>query len=297
MSDMFVSIVIPVFHNWESLAQCLAALETQTYPGDMFEVIVVNNDPEDTSFRLEQRDKVRVVSESKTGSYAARNRGIAESQGQLLGFCDADCIPSPGWIANAVGFLERNPSCRRLAGRIELIYADKQNLSYAELYEKVFAFKQETYAQNGASATANMFAYRHVFDDVGFFNDALLSGGDLEWGMRASTAGHTIGYCPEALVLHPARKSIKDLIKKARRVCSGYIHLYDAKIRNNPLHGLYHGLSMLKPPLRAGTMIVGSNGIPARKKVVLYLIEYMLKLVQLWEFTLLQMGIGKPKRG
>lgn len=296
MPDIFVSIIIPVFHNWQFLAKCLEALEQQTYSADMFEVIVVNNDPKDASFNLKRRENVTVIAEGTRGSYAARNRGIAESQGQLLGFCDADCAPSPGWIDNAVRFFENNPSYHRSAGKIELLYTDNHHLTYPELYEKVFAFRQEAYAQDGFSATANMFAYRRVFDAIGLFNDALLSGGDFEWGKRAANAGYAIGYCPDALVLHPSRKTVHALIKKTRRVCSGYIHIHKANIKTNPLNGLYHGLSMLKPPLKAGRMIFSSNGIPVHKKVVLYLMEYMLKLIQLREYTLLQLGKGTPKR-
>jgi cellulose synthase/poly-beta-1,6-N-acetylglucosamine synthase-like glycosyltransferase len=48
MNDLtkpFVSVIIPVYNNLERLKTCLEALEEQTYPRNLYEVIVVNNDP------------------------------------------------------------------------------------------------------------------------------------------------------------------------------------------------------------------------------------------------------------
>jgi len=39
----FVSVIVPVWNDAERLARCLQALEAQTYAGDLYEAIVVNN--------------------------------------------------------------------------------------------------------------------------------------------------------------------------------------------------------------------------------------------------------------
>lgn len=288
----FVSIIIPVFRNWDSLALCLQALANQSYPVDRFEIIVVNNDPEDKPQVPETLPNQRLINEHTPGSYAARNTGIRAAQGELLGFCDADCIPGPAWIEQAVQFLGTNPHLSRAAGKVELLInglkGSKPN--YAQLYETIFAFRQEEYAQNGSSATANMFSYCRVFKAVGLFREDLLSGGDLEWSRRAQSGGWRIGYAPQVVVHHPARNSVPELAAKAKRVCSGYIHLNNADFKNNLINAVYHGLCMLKPPLQAGKMIFGRTDLRLQDKLFLYFLEYYLKLVQLWEYTQLQMG-------
>lgn len=295
MDHPFVSVIIPVYRDWASLNWALEALAGQTYPKERFEILVVDNDSADHTLPTLPNTNLRILREDKPGSYAARNTGITSSKGKILAFCDADCRPCPSWVEQAVRFFAAHPGCNRLAGKIELSYANEADVSLAELYETVFAFRQEEYARQGVSATANMFSYRHVFEDVGLFDDTLLSGGDLEWGQRASLAGSLIGYAPEVLVLHQARHSVQALIHKAKRVSSGYIELNHAQIAKHPLSAAYHGLSMLKPPIKAGQMIFARQDIQVRKRVALYGLEYMLKLVQFKEYARLQFG-GRPTR-
>jgi len=280
-----VSVIIPVYHDWHRLGMALDALDRQTWPKDRFEVIVVNNDPADLfPEKSSGGPNVRRVCEKNPGSYAARNKGIRISRGTVLGFCDADCIPAADWIEKAVECLVQNPDCFRVAGRIELTCEDQKNPGLAEMHERIFAFRQDGYAKDGVSTTANMFAWRQVFDAVGRFDESLLSGGDLEWGQRADAAGFAIGYCPEAVVQHPARDR-GQLMKKARRVCSGYIRLNNADIRKNALNALYHGFCMIKPPVKAGAMIFACKDLGPGQKIGVYLLEYLLKLVQFGEYV------------
>ena len=285
----YISVIIPVYHDWESLDRALDALGRQTWPKNRFEIIVVNNDPADDFPAKYPNQNLRMACEGKAGSYAARNKGIRISRGDILGFCDADCIPCPCWLEKAVRFLSNNPGYSRVAGKIELVYGDSEKRSYAELYESIFAFRQAWYAKNGTSTTANMFVQRDIFDDVGMFNEGLLSGGDLEWGQRALKAGYPIGYSKNALVRHPARKNIRELTEKAKRVCSGYILINQADIIENPLNALYHGFSMIKPPIEAGRMIFARKDIPMQDRIILYLLEYLLKIVQFKEYIRCQM--------
>jgi glycosyltransferase involved in cell wall biosynthesis len=43
MVNTFISVIIPVFNDAEPLKTCLEALENQTYPKDLYEVIVIDN--------------------------------------------------------------------------------------------------------------------------------------------------------------------------------------------------------------------------------------------------------------
>lgn len=285
-----VSVIIPVYHDWDCLERALDALDRQTWPKERFEVIVVNNDPADPfPEKPAGGPNVRRACEKKPGSYAARNKGIRISRGDVLGFCDADCVPATDWIEKAVAFLTAHTDCFRVAGRIELIFGNRAKPTLAQMHERVFAFRQKDYAQAGVSTTANMFAWRHVFVAVGLFDASLLSGGDLEWGQRADAAGFAIGYCPEAVVQHPARDR-GQLMKKARRVCSGYIRLHNADFRKSPLNALYHGFCMLKPPVKAGAMIFACKDLGPGQKIGVYLLEYLLKLVQFGEYVRCQIN-------
>lgn len=218
---MLVSIIIPTYKDWSRLSLCLKALEEQSFPAGEFEIIVVNNNPADTiPANYHIPSNCQIIAEGKVGSYAARNAGIDLSKGTILGFTDSDCIPEKDWISNAVTYLNTNPDVSRIAGNIEIFYKSGSPTP-AELYEKVYAFKQEEIVKLGLSVTGNMFSYKLVFDSVGKFNETLLSGGDYEWSRRAQDGGFKIVFGNNITIKHPARDKMADLIKKTKRVVGG----------------------------------------------------------------------------
>lgn len=224
---MEVSIIIPVFRDWERLSICLKALSNQSFPKELFEIIVVNNDPQDlVPDSLFCPENCTMIVEAKPGSYAARNAALQLSQGRIIGFTDSDCVPRADWIKKAVDFLD-NRGVDRVAGHIDIFYRDETQPTLAELYDKVFSFKQEEVVRSIASSvTGNMFSYRYVFDKVGAFNHKLLSGGDHEWSLRANKAGYNIAYGEEVVIFHPARVSMSELVKKAKRVGGGKANVH-----------------------------------------------------------------------
>jgi glycosyltransferase involved in cell wall biosynthesis len=97
--EPFVSVIIPVYNDVERLVLCLEALGKQTYARDRFEVVVVDNGSTSTIRPVVEAFPYCVAAfEAQPGSYAARNRGIAVSRGEIVCFTDADCVPSEGWI-------------------------------------------------------------------------------------------------------------------------------------------------------------------------------------------------------
>ncbi|MEO1376787.1 MAG: glycosyltransferase [Cyanobacteria bacterium J06635_10] len=44
----FVSVIIPVFNDSKRLKKCLTKLESQSYPRNRFEVIVIDNNSEES---------------------------------------------------------------------------------------------------------------------------------------------------------------------------------------------------------------------------------------------------------
>lgn len=217
----FVTVIIPTYRDWYRLGLCLAALSRQTYPANRFEIIVANNDPSsqpEAGFTLPAN--ATLIDVSKPGSYAARNKALQQAKGTLIGFTDSDCIPAPTWISNAVQYLQQHPECCRVAGYIK-IFTKGKKATPAELYNGLYAFRQEEHVRNtGTSVTANLFTYRSVFDQYGYFDEKQLSLGDLLWGKMVYAKGCTISYVADVVVEHPAR-SFHELVVKEKRVGGG----------------------------------------------------------------------------
>ena len=101
------SVVIPCYLHAAELRRCLEGLHRQTIQ-EPFEIIVVESAGEPEVKQLVHAHKgVRLaLSSSRLGPGPARNVGANLAAAEVLAFTDADCIPDPGWLEEAVGALE-----------------------------------------------------------------------------------------------------------------------------------------------------------------------------------------------
>tara|TARA_R110002020_G_scaffold47533_3_gene135156 strand:- start:1724 stop:2608 length:885 start_codon:yes stop_codon:yes gene_type:complete len=292
---VFVSIIIPIYHDWVRLALCVEALKKQTYPKHYFEIIIVNNDPEDpipNSFC--NLDNIVLLNEAKHGSYAARNSGIRAAKGEILAFTDSDCIPLENWVEAAASLLCNGSE--RVAGKIQ-IFGSSKKLNFAEAYDKIYAFDQKSNAYKGASVTANMITWAKNFDLVGLFNEKLFSGGDTEWGLRAYKQGINITYSENVIVKHPARKSVRELLMKARRVAGGVVAVSFSKGKTFSKHEqVILAVRALVPPLRGVKKIIRNNETTFVEKCAAYIVSYYMKIMSCYYRIRLINGWDKPQR-
>lgn len=221
MKRQFVSVIIPVHNDAELLAGCLQALNIQTYPRNLYEIIVVDNASEDDIKKpVKSFPGVTLAYERKPSSYAARNKGISLAKGEILAFTDADCIPEKNWIEKGVKALNGTPNCGLMGGNIKLFSQNKPNI--VERYSLSVQFGQDYFVKHWKfAATANMFTFKHLMEKVGTFDGTLKSSGDLEWGQRVFKAGHSQIYAHDVLVHHHARSTLSRLCKRERRMIGG----------------------------------------------------------------------------
>jgi glycosyltransferase involved in cell wall biosynthesis len=99
-----VSVVIPVRDDAVHLRRCLDALAMQSVVAD--EVIVVDNGSRDDSAAVAQAAGTIVLTERVRGIARASARGYDRASGDVLVRLDADSVPPPGWIADALRLLD-----------------------------------------------------------------------------------------------------------------------------------------------------------------------------------------------
>jgi glycosyltransferase involved in cell wall biosynthesis len=94
-----VSVVVPVLNGAETIGATLTALANQAGAPRAGEIIVVDNGSTDGTPALVRRFDVTLLTESKRGPSAARNRGLAHARGEVVAFLDADTLPTRRWLA------------------------------------------------------------------------------------------------------------------------------------------------------------------------------------------------------
>ena len=302
-----VSVIIPVYNDGERLKLCLDALALQTLPRDEYEVIVVDNmsDPPLADV-VEPYEGCHYVTESTPGSYIARNAGLRRAKGDILAFTDSDCIPARDWLERGIAALKEHAPDGSIGGGIELFPANPNKPSSVELYDIVFGLNQLTNVNNfNFAATANLFTMRSTLDAVGPFDTELKSGGDMNWGQRVHDAGRPVVYAPDALIRHPTRSQLKQILTQARRHAGGRHDLgkhnkAGAKQRKNRVVGKAIALwKKLCPPFKRmgiARRIIKERGYGffywLRVCVVVLIVQY----VHIFEHARLMFGGKAEKR-
>ena len=100
--ELPVSVIVPYCVQAEELERMLAALEVQTYPRELFEVVVVDDgSPAPLQRPCKSPLDVKVVRQENRGFGAARarNTGVRAASHDVLLFLDADMLPEADWLA------------------------------------------------------------------------------------------------------------------------------------------------------------------------------------------------------
>jgi GT2 family glycosyltransferase len=228
---MIFSVIVATCGRPERLAGSLAAIERSIRAsGAAHRVIVVDNSPARTAWpvvsEFVRRSSVAAAyleSESRNKSKAL-NAGIAAAETDWLGFTDDDTLADINWLKNGAAFALTS-GFRIFGGRVipgepeqplpRWLKAGRSGrvprlggvlVGYGPL------------AQSGRLSDsdpvpygANLFVKREVFrDHGGYDNDlwalcgkAALGVEDGEFGVRVRERGEPVGYCHEAVVVHP----------------------------------------------------------------------------------------------
>lgn len=218
-----VSVIVPVYNDPAGIDDTLSALTAQAYPAERLEILPVDNGSTDDTRAVirrhaDEHDAVELVVEDEIqGSYAARNAGIEASNGEVLAFVDADMYMDEGWLAEAV---DATADADYVGCDVELVVDGPRTL--AAEFDARTAFPVEQYVRRQQYApTCCLLVRRSVVEDVGPFDERLVSGGDSEFGARVAAAGYRQAFAPEATLYHPVRDSFGAIVEKELRVGRG----------------------------------------------------------------------------
>lgn len=101
-----ISVVIPCDNGERYVGEAIQSILRQSRPPD--EVLVVDDGSTDASAKVAGAfgSLVRVLSQDNRGESVARNRGIDESTGDWIAFCDADDLWAPTKLAEQLAVVE-----------------------------------------------------------------------------------------------------------------------------------------------------------------------------------------------
>ncbi len=188
--------MVPVHDARPTLPALVDALAGQSAPGG-FEVLFVDDGSSDGSAewlagRCEGRPGWRVLRQPQQGPAAARNRGLAESTGNVVAFTDSDCAPDPGWVEAIAAAFAPDPALVGLEGPT---YTSPPARSPFDHFQDL--------PEGGFWATCNVAYRRAPLVDLGGFDPRFPYGHeDTELAIRARRLG-PLRFEPAMRVNHP----------------------------------------------------------------------------------------------
>jgi glycosyltransferase involved in cell wall biosynthesis len=232
-----LSVVICTYRRGDQLEQAVASVVAQTLPPFDFELLIVNNAPEDESLlprvdSLRARyftacpERLRLVVCPHLGLSYARNAGLAEAQGEIICYLDDDAVAEPDWLECIQQAFEQHPQAGVVGGYIVVRKPDRLPrwwLPGSEVHWSGFTPSYPAYTEvahwsqypNGA----NWCARRKVLLGIGGFRTrygrrgpSYMSSEEILAAELIRKAGYAVGIEPRARVTHqvdPSRFTLR----------------------------------------------------------------------------------------
>jgi len=260
-----LTVAVCTRNHPEMLQRCLAALVAmrdaatrQGRAGDesqAVDLLVVDNAPEDdrTKAVVESFPGVRYALEPVPGLDMGRNRALAETDREWLGFVDDDAVVDRFWLDALAEGMRESPSAAAFTGPILPLMLETESQLRFEIaggFGKGFHWRRfgperwgdPVHPANAADigTGACMVLSTKVLRELGGFDEALDTGpplpggGDCDMFYRIIRSGRRIVYLPGFFVRHEHRRDLRGLARQYHSWGQSIMAMTDKNYRADP---------------------------------------------------------------
>ena len=238
-------MIVVALNEIETIKECLDSLLALTYADGEYEVIVVDGGSRDGTADIVQEyerkdERVRLITELKKGTSAARNTGYRNANFEYIAFTDADCVVPVQWLQVLHdAFIEerkRDPMVAAVGGVTKT--DEKVSGKFVKALELTLnsSFGSFRFSTTGKSyfkrrevkdiPTLNILLDREIVREVGAFDESLRSEAeDAELCYKLVKNGYKLMSIPESSVVHKYRATPKQWWKNMNRYGRGRMRL------------------------------------------------------------------------
>ncbi len=225
-----ITVVIPTYNAGNILSETLTALGKQSVDNSKYEVIVVDDCSEDTSYevakrvQMESRINMQVIRNSHNrGTYAGYNTGARMSDSELLLFLDQDCVPHNQLLEKHIESHDLAKQPVSVIGKF--IWHQSMRLGpYLQYFRPIeTTMLMETENINDMPLeqfiTGNCSIPKETFYEIGGFDESFTYGfGDTDLGLRWKANNYKIVGNLEAIVYHYHPMSFQEQLQRKHRI-------------------------------------------------------------------------------
>src|SRR4051794_9566303 len=205
------SVIVPTRGRPDYLRVALESLAAQDLSRGSYEVLVVDDGPDDVTRALTQRVAERtgapiayVERQGVPGLNSARNTGVTAAGSDFIVFVDDDVEAPPGWLRSLVHGRARHPEALVFGGPIRLrLEGSRLPMCGREQPPITSLDAGERDREIEVVWGANMAADRAAFELAGMFDEGVPYGFDEDmWERRLRAAGGRVLYIADAGLVH-----------------------------------------------------------------------------------------------
>jgi glycosyltransferase involved in cell wall biosynthesis len=226
VSEIELTVVLPVFNGATTLTRQLDALAAQEWQGS-WEVLIVDNDSDDETpgliehvcERLPKRFRQVAAKERRNVSYAI-NVGVNNARGRSVTFCAADDLVGPDWVA-AVGNALR--SAPLVGSRLDNTLFNPPEVAAASRYQTE---ELGTLFGKPVVAGGGLGCHVELWNALGGMDPHFIAE-DTEFSLRALTeCGVEPVFVPDAVYHVQLRESARSEFHRASRQTQSTVQLF-----------------------------------------------------------------------
>ena len=235
---MTISVIVPAYNANTTLPRLFDSLSNQTHEDS--EIIVVDDCSTDNTSEIVKAYNCKLIQLTRNhGPAHCRNIGAQNARGDILAFTDSDCRVDIQWLKNIQKHFFQNDT-EAIMGRLVLLPSNFLGDSISALgfpgggtigFDKIWKVDQKGFTDSISSC--NFAIPKDVFWKIGGFDESFPypGGEDSLFAYHLRRLNYRIKYCPDVLVYHAARDSMKDFLKwQFRRGISSFI--FSTKVSN-----------------------------------------------------------------
>jgi len=250
----FLSVIVPVYNAEKTIGKCLDSIMRLKYPQDKLEVIVIDDGSTDDTLHVVKQYPIELIAKKRGGPSSAMNIGIKAAKGEIILNIDSDTYIDQDWLSNALPeFVD--PRVGIVGGRIDLASTHSfwaKLVSYDSEYREDKAIQKSKYTDH-MTTTCTAFR-RWLFEEIGFFDEKIINGYDLDLSHRAFKSGWKLVVQKDAVCYHDFKTSFRSYFRQ---------------------HHFEEGWYQLKLILKHPELVYGKRVFPSRLYIPLFLASFL----------------------
>jgi len=218
-----VSVVIPERNEREYIAECLRAIQTQSYPDSLIEILIADGMSDDGTREIiaefiQQDSRIKMLDNPQKIVPTGMNIMLRQVRGDVVVRVDGHCIIDRDYILNCVNHLIHGKNVA-VGGPMRTIESGEFGKAISLATSSKFGVGNSSFRTESGETkfvdTVPFPAYlKSLILEVGYYDEELVRNQDDEYNYRIRSFGHPILLADDVRSVYYARSSYKKLWKQ-----------------------------------------------------------------------------------